>query len=555
MYLLIVGMGILFTFFSALVLSYISIATMVGPWIAPTLVLFAQSIFSLIGHWYHNDSTAKEQAITAMQAIGAGGGIIATGIGFSLPMLYFLDAPTFNAWVGNGWYFCATITVICLVAGGLGLIIGQWLSKPLIDNQQLSFPVSRLTYQAITAGYHPVQSKNLMAGVGVTMLVCWLRDGLGRFGGLIAKSYYLLPSLLGHTFAIAIWPSLWAIGINIGFAMTTPLLIGMACKYVVVHPLATHTAYLPFQLFKPVSIESFTIAFCSGIMVCELLFGLCKVYKPLGNLLKKLPELVRLTLQTALTMLRSSVHKNDDRMQSIRAIAERIGIAVGLILLLSHFSYSLPAQIGLISLTLLFTHVICQTGAEIGLIPFGRFSYIIVVPLLLIFSLTPLQATIACVFFNVCAAAASDLLFDYKTGSFCAIDRKTMYHYQWVGLIATSLCVGLILWLLFTNLRLGSAEFFAQRGQTKALLLQSLHFDPRILALGFLFGLIIRHFKLNMTMVFGGLIMPNSVSIGLALGSLSTLFIKKSTHLQSICAGILVAESLWIIISIISSML
>jgi hypothetical protein len=279
------------------------------------------------------------------------------------------------------------------------------------------------------------------------------------------------------------------------------------------------------------------------------------MYKPLGKLLKKLPELIRNTLQTATNMMRSSVQKNEDRMHNIRGIIERVGIAIGIILLLKHFSYSLPAQIGLISLTLVFTYVICQTGAEIGLVPFGRFSYIIVVPLLLLFKLTAIQATIACVFFNVCAAAASDLLFDYKTGSFCSIDRKTMYHYQWIGLITTALSVGLILWLLFTNLQLGSAEFFAQRGQTKALLLQSLHFDPRILALGILFSLALKRFKLNMTMVFGGLIMPNSVSIGLALGSLSTLFVKKSTHLQSICAGILAAESLWIVISIISSML
>ena len=554
MYLLVVIIGILFTIFSALVLSYISIATMVGPWIAPTLVLFSHSICSVVGRWYPDTNESRNQTIAAMQAIGAGGGIVATGIGFSLPMLYFLDAPTFNAWIGNGWYFCASITLICLVAGGLGLLIGQRLSKPLLDHQDLPFPVSQLTYQAITAGHDRVQSKNLMLGMSATLFICWLRDGLGRFGGFIAKSYHLFPSLFGNTFAIAIWPSLWAIGINIGFAMTTPLLIGMTCKYLIVYPLAHHTAFLPFQLFKPVSIESFTIAFCSGIMVCELIFGFARAYKPLVKLIKKLPTLTS-NFWTTVCEKTTRSHTTNDRKQLIYKIIEHISIAFGVALLLQHFTYSIPAQIGLICLTLLFTYVICQTGAEIGLIPFGRFSYIIVVPLLLLFKLTALQATITCVFFNVCAATASDLLFDYKTGSLCAIDRKTMYRYQWIGLITAALSVGLILWLLFTNLQLGSADFFAQRGQTKALLLQSLHFDPHIVALGLLFSLALKRFKLNMTMVFGGLIMPNSVTIGLTLGSLSTLFIKKSSHLQSICAGILAAESLWIVISIISSML
>jgi membrane protease YdiL (CAAX protease family) len=158
-----------------------------------------------------------------------------------------------------------------------------------------------------------------------------------------------------------------------------------------------------------------------------------------------------------------------------------------------------------------------------------------------------------CVFFNICAAAASDLLFDIKSADLVGISRKKMYQYQWIGLLAASLCIGIILWLLFTHLELGSEALFAQRGKAKALLLQSLNLDSSIVLLGLLFGWILKQFKVNSTMVFGGLVMPNSVTIGLALGSLATLIVKKPEKLQPLSAGILAAESLWIMGSIILS--
>jgi hypothetical protein len=186
------------------------------------------------------------------------------------------------------------------------------------------------------------------------------------------------------------------------------------------------------------------------------------------------------------------------------------------------------------------------------MLPFGRFSTFIVIPLLLLFKLSAVQATIVCVFFDICAATASDLLFDYKIGELCALDQKKMYRYQWIGLIATSLSIGIILWLLFTRLHIGSEAFFAQRGKAKALLLQSLCFDKYIVGAGILFGWILKKCKLNPTMVFGGLIMPNSISIGLILGSLGTLVVKKTERLQPLCGGILASESLWTLITILS---
>jgi hypothetical protein len=75
--------------------------------------------------------------------------------------------------------------------------------------------------------------------------------------------------------------------------------------------------------------------------------------------------------------------------------------------------------------------------------------------------------------------------------------------------------------------------------------------DANIVLLGIGFGWILKRFKINSTMVFGGLLMPNGITIGLLLGSLGTLLTKKTDRWVSLCAGILAAESLWVMVSIL----
>lgn len=547
MELLIVGCGVLFSVFSTIVLSYISIATMVGPWIAPTLVLIGHNVFSFM-----RTKTPPEQAaknLAWMQAIGAGGGIIATGVGFALPMLYFLAPDVFASWLTSPWYFMSIIMALCLTAGGLGLIVGRWLKQRLLVEQQLPFPVSKLTVQTITSQNHPQQSRQLMQGILGTLIVCILRDGFWHVKGLIAKTYYILPSLFAQEFAFSIWPSLWAIGFSVGTSIVIPLTVGLLAKYLVIYPLANHSTYLPFSLFSPLPTGTFTIAFCSGLVLYELLLNVpayaSKWWKWMQN---------RRLKASSSTQGRHAWLGQTKEIPSTGRMIETTMITLGIIALLSYFHFSAAAQGLFILFTVIATYSICLLGGKIGMVPFGRFSTFIVVPLLLMFNFNAVQATITCVFFDICAATATDLLFDYKTAELCNLDEKKMYRYQWLGLIVTAVSLSVILWLLFTHLQLGSEAFFAQRGKAKALLLQSLHFDTYIVLMGVVFGWILRKCKVNTFMVFGGLIMPNSISIGLITGGLCNKLVTNVEHFQPLCAGIVASESLWILVSILISM-
>jgi hypothetical protein len=204
------------------------------------------------------------------------------------------------------------------------------------------------------------------------------------------------------------------------------------------------------------------------------------------------------------------------------------------------------AQVALLSFTAIATYQICLISGEIGLLQLGRFAMLVMVPMYFLFKLNFVQITMSCVFFNICAATASDFLFDRKTGTYCGISKAQTYKYQILGLLVAASCLGLFMWLLFTNLQLGSPELFAQRAQAKAVLIQAIKFDPFVVMAGFLFAFVLRSFKISPARVFGGIVMPNKILLSLLLGAAVSSVLKNNEQLQFFSAGVFSSESLWI---------
>lgn len=539
-----IGLGVLFSLLSTAILAYISIATMIGPWIAPTIVLITSILFRCF-----KSVNRSTQTIVMIQAIGAGGGIVATGIGFALPMLYFLDPVTFKQWLNSPWYFCSLISAVCLAAGGLGIWIGRSISQKLLVQDQLPFPVSQLTYNVVTSQAQTEQAKSLLAGLFSTGIFCVLRDGFMRFQGIIPKNITLFSGIYGHDIAIGMSPILFALGFTTGLAVTIPLFVGMISKYLVLLPLNYHANYLPVSLFPVLTQEAFATAFCSGLVLSEVILGSLGYPKLFFNTIKRSLGFFKERKSDFST---KSLHKKiSDLFLKIFSRAEATIVLVAFFTFFWCFDFSLIEQIALLLFIILATYHISIIGGKIGQVQLGRFSTFIMIPMIVLFKPSFIQLTMICVFFHVCAATATDLLFDYKTGSFCDIDEEKMHRAQWIGLLATSLFIGIILWLLFTNLELGSADLFAQRGKSKALLIQTLSFNHYVIGFGFLYGLVLKKLKVSPTMTFGGIIMPNSITFCLILGGLLSLLPKDKDRYLPFASGVFASESLWILISIL----
>ncbi len=529
-------LGIFFVILSTSILSYISMATMIGPWIAPTIVIASSIILKLRRGVFSVAQKSKELAI--IQTIGSVGGIVAVGVGFSLPTLYFLDSGLFNKLISNPLEFAAFIAILCIAAGGFGIWLARVFADKFVVKEQLSFPVSKLIYKIITSQSQSKQAKTMFLGFSFAWIISFFRDGILRFKGFLPKVFYIFPSVFGQNFALSVMPMFWAIGFIAGVKIVLPLFIGLLSKYLVIWPINNHFAYLPFKFFNTLPAGDFITAFASGLAVSELILGLLKYPGIVWNKIKNSSGF------NYFEKLKTKKLKNGFNLLLNLEFAFVLGISL---LFLTYLKFSFVSQVLLLVFIVLATYQISYLAAKLGLVSFGRFATFIMLPMMMIFKLDAIQITMICVFFNVCAATASDLLFDYKVGELCSLDFEKIHKYQWLGLIVTSLTIGFILWILFTHFQLGSSDLFAQRGKSRALLIQSLSFDWKIVLMGFFYGVILKKLKVSPTMVFGGILMPNNLTIGLVVGAIVSYFTKNADERMPFWSGVFAGESIWIL--------
>lgn len=530
-------LSILLTFFSTFVLAYISMATMLGPWIAPTLVLLASLCFRFKKQY---SSDEKNREIALIQTAGSLGGIIATAVGFTIPTLFFLDKAQFSTLLASPISFSFLIGSTCLAGGSLGIIIGKALKGKFLHNKSLPHPYSHLIHKTITAQEQGKQSKQLLAGFSLSWAFCFVRDKL-----LTCKEFFVFPSLLGQGVPIVIMPMLWAIGFIAGAKIIFPLLVGMLSKYLVILPINNHSLYLPIKLFPVYEQEIFGMAFCSGLILAEILPGLLKYPGIIVNQIKNYSGYSYINkVSHYKNHLKALVSWKGKDLEGIFSL-----IAIALVLLFLHFS--LLSLFIIIPLTIIAAYNVSTIGCKIGLVQIGRFTTFVMIPMLLFFPMTPLQVTFLCVLVASCITTTSDVLFGYKIGSLCSVEEKQTHRLQWLGLIVTALCIGFFLWLLFTNLEIGSTELFAQRGKARALLIQSFTFDWIIVIIGLLFGLLLQRLKISPSMVLGGILMPNGLTIGLVFGAIGAFIIKKRQEYFPFFSGLSAGESIWFLLSLL----
>ncbi|MCK4265203.1 OPT/YSL family transporter [Candidatus Babeliales bacterium] len=559
--------GTFFALFSSIILAYVSMVTGIGPWIAPTLVLFTSVLLKLRRKRKPQHIENQEMALT--QTVGSVGALVAVAIGFTLPTLYFLDPEIFNSWIASPFYFCSIIAGSILSAGALGMYLARLFGEKLVYREKLKFPVSLLIHRMITSQSEGWQIKHMLTGLSSTGLFCFIRDGFYHLKGLFPKVAYLLPSIFGKELAFAFYqgPTLWAVGFIAGAVISVPLAVGMLSKYLILYPINHHAVYLPFKLFDPQDSGAFNLAFCSGLVLVgtfsemrkypKILFNTVKDYvdiKTIKNSILKLflgnnmPGILPTPMPSAEIPKSKFFRKLQTRA---RDILDFCIVFFGVVAFLSYLKFSFASQLFIIVFTLVAAYQLCLLGASVGLIPFGRFATFVMIPAMLIFKLDYIQITILCVFVNICSAVASDLLFDYKVGELCDIKFKRIRKYQWLGLIVSALGMGFLLWLIFTNFQVGSPELFAYRGKTRALLVQSTNFNYWVLLLGGLYGLIVKKFRVNPALVLSGILMPNSISIGLIAGGILSKFFKKPDNYLPFWSGVFASESIWMLINML----
>ncbi len=531
--------AVLFSLFATVIMSYISMATGIGPWIETTLALAGMLIFSVMGYWYSKESKIK--AIGLVTAAGGIAGILATGCGFSFATYYFLDPEGFSLLLATPWRFAGVLGLLSLSAGSFGLLSAHYFEYALIDQQQLAFPIGELVYKMIQAVDN--LQKSIMLGIGfigtqaylfIRALIPFLQHPLVlskemSLGFITVERIVLLTDQ---------FPMFWAIGFVTGHVIAIPLLVGMLAKLFVIGPLYYFYPVISkitcgCYVVRELSFMDFTVAFSSGLVLYGATKGFIKMPGTISKAIKRLYE-------------GDAVESNGPPFPWYAAgLVALINIAV-----LSYFEFSWLSQIYLLVFTFVCTYQLMLLAGKFGLAPLGRFATFVMVPGMLLFGYTPLQTTFVAAYVEIAGGVASDALFGRKMARLASIDRKTITLYQWVGLGVSVLSLGVITYLFISHFGLGSQEgaLAVTRSASRALLLSIKSFDVGALLLGMLFAYLISYFGINTALLLFGILMPISYTLLLVLGGLSTYLVEDKEEYYPFWSGVFAANSLWMLV-------
>lgn len=521
--------SIFFSIFSTVVMSYISMATPIGPWISPTIAMLTMLILKLF-------AAQNVQRVGLITTAGSIGGILATGMGFSFPTLYFVDPILFNQWLAAPLYFVSILAALSLTAGGFGLWLANILEHRFIVDQNLAFPVGQLVYKMIAIEHQIKKTWGLVIGFVGTLLFCIAQDGLLAVKGFIPKSLTLLPKITFNALIIPairfdIFPMMWAIGFVTGHVVAVPLLVGALTKICLIDPI--NHIYFP-----ALSSIEFILAFCSGMVISGTLMSFINapklMYRAINKIIKNgMSNFSNVNAYTGMSSL---------------YVAQFAVVLIALVSFLTYLGLSFFAQLYVIIFTAMCTYEIIDQAGKIGLARLGMFATFVMVPGMLLFKLTMIQIVFIAAFVEICGGVAVDVLFGRKLAHCAGISSKKMERYQWLGLFVSSLTVGLVFLVLINHFGLGSSELFALKAQNRQLLINAQNFNLYVLAFGFIFGFLLKELKVNPSLVLGGILMPINISIGLIVGGLCALFTKDREQWYPFWSGVFASNSIWMLI-------
>jgi hypothetical protein len=329
-------------------------------------------------------------------------------------------------------------------------------------------------------------------------------------------------------------PMMWAIGFVTGHVVAGPLAIGVVVKILMVDPL--HKG-----CFAALAHNDFLFAFCAGISVFGALMSLIALPKFLRTALQR--------LYVSLTGERDAGQESSER--SAVSLPLLFGVLLAVVGSLTYFSFSLLAQIYVIVFTFLCTYQLLIIGGKTGMAPVGRFATFVMVPGIFLFGFDSVQITMVALFVELSGMVAVDALFGRKMAQLSAFNQKEMKRYQWLGLFVAALIVGGAFWLLIHHFGLGSEKLSAQRGLSRALLVNAQAFDYYVLALGAVAGLLLQFVRVNPMLVLGGLLLRLDISLLLIAGGLSTYLFKDKESWMPFWSGVFAASALWLILKAI----
>lgn len=220
--------AILLTLFLVSASSYIALRLGALPWPIIFSVIVSGAVLKLFKTSTHE--------INVAQAGGTIGGLVASGVVFTLPGILYLS-QTEGVQIDLPPYWI--LTAICVAGGTLGVLLSIPVRRTFIDKENLPYPSGAAGAGVLKAEFHGGKQAYLVAfvllaaGIFALLRDMWFPAGFA-FSGLAAYGIYfsLYPMPLGVGVGYILGPKAsvnsWFLGSVIGWVVIIPVLVHRA---------------------------------------------------------------------------------------------------------------------------------------------------------------------------------------------------------------------------------------------------------------------------------------------------------------------------------------
>ena len=464
-----------------------------------------------------------------VQTIGSAGESVAAGAIFTLPALFI--------WAEEGKIDFPSIMTIFLVAlfgGILGVCFMVPLRQALIveEHGTLPFPEGTACAEVLLAGEQGgSKAGSVFAGLGISAAYKFIADGLKFFPSEIG---YAFKGFAGSQIGIQVLPSLAGVGFICGPKIASYMLAGGTLSWFVLMPMIALFGgdQILFPASKPISELTPDLLWTNYI---KYIGAGAVAAGGIISLIKSFPLIVRTFKQAMASMSRNHAQKKvlrteqDLPMPILLVIALVIAVAIWL---LPVFPVNPLGALIVVVFGFFFATV---SSRMVGLIgssnnPVSGMAIATLIIATLLLKATGTTGTTGMVgaiaiggIICIIAAIAGDTSQDLKTGFIVGATPKKQQLGEMIGVVASSIAIGFVLYLLNAAWEYGSDKLPAAQATMMKMLVEGImnaELPWAMILIGVFIAIAVEILKIPVMPFAVGLYLPFSLSAGIMAGGI-----------------------------------
>lgn len=466
-----------------------------------------------------------------VQTIGSAGESLAAGAIFTLPAAFLWETE----WGDSHYISYLNILLLTLIGGILGVIFMIPLRRALIVKEDgvLPYPEGKACAEVLKAGEEGGQDSSVVfKGLGLAALYKFLANGLKIFPEEV--SYEIsAKNFAGTAVGFDALPALMGVGYIVGPNISAIMLSGGILAWFVLMPLLHAFGSTELTNLAPSDLWSNYIRYIGAGAVAT---------GGIISLVKSLPMIVK-SFKDSISDLKSrDDNSNSDRLDtdiSFKASIILIIISVILIFLMPSTPVNIVGAIIIVIFGFFFATVSSRMVGIIGSSnnPVSGMSIATLLIATLILKATGLVGhdgmiaaisigTIICVI----AAIAGDCSQDLKTGYIVGASPKYQQIGEIIGVLASALAIGGILWILNTSIGFGTKDLPAPQAVLMKMIVEGVmngNLPWDLVFIGAAIAIMIELLGISVLPFAIGLYLPLNTSLGIMFGGVVRLIVDK----------------------------